>query len=109
MQDFLKFLELNESIIAQFLIILLFVYTFFYYKYLKEADETISYFKAIFELDKNALSQKVWEQKNNFWKKKDDKSINKKLAKFFLILPITLLLIAALGIIASRIIYLNSL
>ena len=109
MQDFFNFLELNEPIIAQFLIILLFVYTFFYYKYLKEADETISYFKAIFERDKNALSKEVWEQKNNFWKKKDDKSINKKLAKFFLILPITLLLIAALGIIASRIIFLNSL
>ena len=89
MENFIFILDAYESDFAMAMCILLFIYAFFFFKYIREIDENISIFQ-VFNRDESSLSPEVLEHRKNFWKKTENPSINKKLAKFFLFLPISL-------------------
>lgn len=71
-------------------VIFLTIHSYYYFHYLKEAkaDLSISEFLKFYGKNATGITEEIEEQKKNFWKKQENESKNKKLAKLFFWLPI---------------------
>ena len=94
--EFFSKLENIQILLVPFFIIseiFIFLWLYYFHKYLKEVDVHLSFWQ-IASNDVNKISRQVIEQKKNFFKKDNNPSPNKKLAKLFFNLMIITLLLA---------------